>query len=163
MALGDMFLKLDGISGEAKDDTHKDQIDISSFSWGTSNAGSGGSQGGSGTGKVSLSDIHISKVADKSSMNLFDYCCRGKHIPKGWLYVRKAGGDANAKDYETIELDEVFVSSWSQSASDGGGLPAESLSLNFSKIKFDYKMQNADGSLAAGSPKTWDVKLNKAS
>ena len=50
-----------------------------------------------------------------------------------------------------------------ESASDGGGLPSESVSINFSKIKFDYKQQNADGSLAAGSPKTWDVKLNKAS
>jgi type VI secretion system secreted protein Hcp len=64
-------------------------------------------------------------------------------------------------EYETIDLVEVFISSWSQSHSDGGGLPTESVSLNFSRIEFDYKMQNADGSLGASTKKGWDLKSNK--
>ena len=161
MAKGDMFLKLDGIKGESMDDKHKDEIEISSLSWGASQSGSGGSAGGSGVGKVNLSDIHVTKVADKSSTNLFINCCTGKHIPKGWLYIRKSGD--KPLDYETIELTEVFISSWSQSAADGGGLPSECVSMNYSKVDFDYKVQKADGSLDASTKKTFDVKANKAS
>ncbi len=34
MAAVDYFLKIDGIQGESRDDKHKDEIDIESFSWG---------------------------------------------------------------------------------------------------------------------------------
>lgn len=32
----DMFLKIDGIKGESQDKKHKDEIDLSSWSWGAS-------------------------------------------------------------------------------------------------------------------------------
>ena len=164
MAQADMFLELTGIEGESLDDKHPKTIIISSLSWGVSQSGSGASAGGSGVGKASLSDIHVTKVADKASMNLFINCCTGKHIDKGTIYIRKSGSGADTpKDYETIKLTEVFISAWQQSASDGGGLPSESIGLNFSKIEFSYQVQNADGSLQAASPKTYDLKLNKAS
>ncbi|GLR10537.1 hypothetical protein COO59_11810 [Mixta theicola] len=35
----DLFLKIDGIEGEAKDANHKGWITLSSFSWGTSQPG----------------------------------------------------------------------------------------------------------------------------
>ena len=49
MATGDMFLKLDGIEGESLDDKHKNEIALTSFSIGASNAGSGAVGTGSGT------------------------------------------------------------------------------------------------------------------
>ena len=48
MAQEDYFLKIDGITGESQDDKHKDEIHVSSFSFGVSNAGTGGSNLGSG-------------------------------------------------------------------------------------------------------------------
>jgi len=159
MAKGDMFLKLDGIKGESMDDKHKDEIEISSLSWGASQSGSGGSMGGSGVGKVNLADIHITKTVDKASTSLFQKCCQGTHITKGTITIRRSG--EKPQDYETIDLTEVFISSWSQSAADGSGLPTESVSLNFSKIEFDYKAQKADGTLDASTKKGWDVKVNK--
>ena len=161
MATGDMFLKLEGIEGESPDEAHKTQIQILSFSWGVSNSGSGGVGSGSGVGKASLSDVSVMKLVDKSSPNLFINCCTGKHISKATIYVRKAG--EKPQEYETITMDEVLISSFQQSASDGGGLPTESVSLNFSKIKFEYKAQKADGTLDAAIPKTYDVKANVAS
>ena len=40
MAAVDYFLKIDGIKGESQDKTHKDEIQLNSFSWGATNAGS---------------------------------------------------------------------------------------------------------------------------
>ncbi len=39
MALVDYFLKIDGIQGESQDKTHKNEIEIESFSWGAIQSG----------------------------------------------------------------------------------------------------------------------------
>jgi len=161
MAQGDMFLKIDGIEGESQDDKHKNEIQINSFSLGATNAGTGGSNLGSGASKVQVHDIHVTKQVDKSSPNLFINCCSGKHIPTAVITVRKAG--EKPQDYMTITMSEVFVSSYSETGHEGGGIPTESVSLNFSKIKYEYKTQSADGTLGAAVTKTYDLKGNKVS
>ena len=58
--------------------------------------------------------------------------------------MRKAGGDAsgaNADDFLKIKLEDVLISSYQLAGASGGGddRPTESLSLNFTKIEFDYQ------------------------
>jgi len=161
MAEGDFFLKLDGIQGESEDASHKDEIEIKSYTLAAANAGSAGANLGAGIGKAQVQDFHLTKHVDKSSPNLFINCCSGKPIPTAVLTVRKAG--EKPQEYMTITLNEVFVSSFSHAGHDGGGLPLESVSLNFSKIKFEYKTQIADGTLGAAIAKTYDIKANKIS
>ncbi len=59
------------------------------------------------------------------------------------------------------KLTEVFVSSLNTSASEGGGIAQESLSLNFSKVEWTYKPQNADGSAGAAITAGYDIKKNQ--
>jgi hypothetical protein len=42
----DIFIKIDSVDGEAQDSKHKKEIDVLSWSWGMSNAGSAYSGGG---------------------------------------------------------------------------------------------------------------------
>ena len=93
----DMFLKLDGIEGESKDAKHAGEIDIESFAWGMAQTGSGHRGTGSGTGKVDVHDITITKVVDKSSPSLMLACANGKHIAKGSITVRRAGESAGGR------------------------------------------------------------------
>jgi type VI secretion system secreted protein Hcp len=158
MAIGDMFLKIDGIDGESEDQKHKNEIQILSCNFGGANAGSGGVGSGSGTSKVQLHDFTFSKVVDKASPALFKYNCNGKHIPAVVLTVRKAG--ENPQEYLVVTLTESIISSYNLSASDGGGLPTESVSINFSKIKYDYKTQTAQGTLGPLVTMTFDIKQN---
>ena len=59
----DYLLELGGVDGESKDDKHKEQIEIQSFSWGATQTSAGfGHGGGGGTGKVNVHDISISKM-----------------------------------------------------------------------------------------------------
>src|ERR1700744_3275801 len=141
MAQEDYFLKIDGIEGESQDDKYKDQIHLSSFSFGVTNAGTGGSNLGSGGGRSNIQDLHFTKTIDKSSPNLFIACATGKHFPKAQLIARRAG--ENPQVYLTYDLEEVFVSSISTSGHEGGGLAQESASLNFSKVTLTYTPQNA--------------------
>jgi len=154
----DMFLKLDGIKGESQDAKHKDEIHIESFSWGMTQAGTHGAGGGGGAGKVSVHDISITKLLDKSSPELMLACCNGKHIPSGLITVRKAG--ESALEYLKIKLTDLLVSGV-QEAGHGAELLKESLSLNFAKFQVEYQPQGADGK-AQGGPVMmgWDVKQN---
>lgn len=162
MAVGDMFLKIDGITGESEDKTHKDEIQVLSFSFGVSNAGSGAIGSGSGSGKGSVSDVSIMKYVDKATPALHKYCFSGKTVGDAKLTVRKAGGDAPV-EYLVYKMSEVFVSSVQNSGSDGGGIATESVSLNFAKIEVTYTVQNADGTAGASSPTTLNIKENSVS
>ena len=155
---GDMFLMLDGIKGESADDKHKGEIDIESFSWGLAQSGSGNRGGGSGTGKVDIADITIQKQVDKASPTLMLACANGKHIAKGKLTLRKAG--ENPLEYLTVDLESILVSSYQVSGSNGGGVPSESISLNFVKVKTEYWTQNDKGGKGENANFSWDVSKN---
>src|SRR5579862_4173505 len=123
MAQTDMFLKIDGIDGESQDDKHKNEIQINAYSLAAANAGAAGQAAGPKVGKAQIQDLSFDKVVDKSSPNLFINCCSGKPIPTVVLTVRKAG--EKAQEYLTITLTDSFISSFSHTGSNTGGLPEE--------------------------------------
>lgn len=155
----DFLLEIDGIKGESQDGKHKDTIEVDSFSWGVNNAGSHASNAGGGAGKASFQDIHFTASVGKASTNLALSCASGKHIKKAVLFVRKQG--ETQQDYYTLTLEDLLVSSY-QSGDHAGGssIPTDQFSLNYAKIKFEYKPQKADGSLDAPSTMTWDIKTH---
>ena len=155
----DIFLKLAGIEGESKDDKHKNEIHIESFSWGLSQSGGFSTGGGGGAGKVNVHDISVTKYLDKASPALMYNCASGKHIPEGLITVRKAG--EKPLEYLKIKLTDILVSSIQHSGSGGGGdALSESLSLNFSKFKVEYQEQQPDGSGKPAGDMGWDIKAN---
>lgn len=152
-----MYLKLDGVDGEAKDTKHTSEMEIMSFSFGVSNQGSGAIGVGSGASKARVNDLTVTKYVDKASPGLFQNCCIGKSFGSAKLTVRKAGG-TDPVEYLVYDMDEVFITNVSTSGSDGGGIATESISLNFAKITMTYTEQNADGSAGAATPKWYSVK-----
>jgi type VI secretion system secreted protein Hcp len=84
----------------------------------------------------------------------------GKVIKKAVLYGRKAGDDKR-QDYLTVTLEEVMVSSWQTSASDGSGIPMLSASFSFSKIEYKYCVQKPDQTLDSPLMTTYDLKAAK--
>jgi type VI secretion system secreted protein Hcp len=136
-ASSDMFLQIEGVEGESV----RNEIEVLSWSWGASNAGSMSSGSGMGSGKVSMQDFHFMKRFDKASPLLMKALASGKHFPTATLRI--TGEDGEPLE---ITLKEVFVSSYGLS---GPGAPTESLSLNFQKIEF-----RKSGDLIT----TWDLK-----
>jgi type VI secretion system secreted protein Hcp len=140
----DYLLVIDGVKGESKDAKFPGAIEVDSFSWGETNTGSSGRGGGGGSGKVSFQDLHFTTSVNKGSPVLALFCASGEHIKKAALHLRKAGKEQ--QEYYTITLEDLLVSSY-QSGGHGGGdaLPSDQFSLNFAKIKFEYKAQKPDG------------------
>jgi type VI secretion system secreted protein Hcp len=157
VAAVDYFLKLDGIQGGSTDAKHKGEIDLQSFSWGETNAGSGSAGGGGGAGKVQFHDFHVVSKVDKASPVLMLSCATGKHLKEAVLTARKAG--KGQQEFLVIKMNDVIITSVSHSDSDDGR--SESVSMAFAKVDLQYKPQKADGSLDAGIHFKYDIKANK--
>jgi len=159
MALFDAFLKIDGIEGESADSKHKAEIDIHSYSWGASNAGTFATGGGGGAGKVNMQDFHFTMNVNKSSVKLMLACAGGDHIKSAILTARKAGKDQ--QEFFKVTFSDILVSSFQTGGSGSSTLPIDSISLNFAEAEWEYKEQKADGSLGGAIKAGWDLKLNK--
>ncbi len=160
MAQVDYFLKIEGIDGESADSKHKGEIDIHSFSWGASNAGSFAQGGGGGAGKVNMHDFQFSMQINKASPKLMLACAGGEHIKKAVLTVRKAGKEQ--QEFYKATFSDLLVSSYQTGGSAGELTPVESISINFAKVEMEYKEQKTDGTLGGPIKAGWDLKLNKA-
>jgi type VI protein secretion system component Hcp len=107
------------------------QIDIQSWSWGVSHVGSanGGvwksTDGGTNTGSArqasapSVSEIVVTKNASPTHATLDQKIT------------------VNGQEYYKIKLEDILVSS--DHANGGGSAPAESMSLNFTKISYSIR------------------------
>lgn len=160
MAAVDYFLKIDGIAGESTDAKHKGEIDIQSWSWGETNSGSNATGSGAGAGKVAMQDFHFTMHENKASPILMLACATGQHIKNAQLTCRKAGTEQ--QEFLTIKFTDVLVSSYQTGGSARGEvIPQDQISLNFSKIEYEYKPQKSDGTLDSPAKAGWDLKANK--
>ena len=157
MALVDYFLKIDGVDGESQDKTHKAEIQLMSFSWGETNAGTMLAGGGGGAGKVQMQDFHFVMNVNKSSPKLFLACANGEHIKKAILTARKAGKEQ--QEYLKVTFSDILISSFQTSGNaDAGHLPLDQISFNFTKVEMEYKEQKADGSLGGAIKAHYNLK-----
>ncbi len=155
----DIFAKIGDIKGESVDDKHRDEIDVSSFSWGVTQTGTLAFGGGAGAGKAQFSDFSFTTNTSKASPKLFLACASGEHIKDATITVRKAG--ERPLEYIVIKMNDVLISSYQTSGSSGQDRPTESISMAFAKIEFTYIPQKADGSSDAPISAGWDLKANK--
>jgi type VI secretion system secreted protein Hcp len=154
----DYFLKIDGIEGESADSKHKNEIDVLNWSWSETQSGTMAYGGGGGAGKVSMQDFHFTMRVCKASPKLLLHCANGKHIPAAVLIARKAGEEQ--QEFLKIKFSDLLVSSFSTGGGGADDVPMDSISLNFSKIEYEYKAQKADGSLDGPIPAGWNLKEN---
>lgn len=161
MAAVDYFLKIDGIKGESKDDKHKDEVQLESWSWGQTQSGTGHSGGGHGAGKVQAQDFHFVMKINKASPKLMQAVATGEHIKEATLIARKAG--KGQQEFLKIKFTELLISSYQTGGSGHGDItPTDQISFNFAKMEMEYKEQNADGTLGGATKGGYDYKANKA-
>ena len=153
MAQTDIFLKIEGskqgpIKGEASDPAHPDEVDVLSWSWGMESHSS--IQAGLAGNKTSISELTVTKRADKASTAIMASLRNNEIIKKATLTVRKAG--ERPLEYLKITLEKARIVSLSTSCSgaDGGPEVTEQVAFAFKKFTVEYIPQGTDG-LAQGS------------
>jgi type VI secretion system secreted protein Hcp len=153
----DSFLKIASIPGESTDDKHKDWIEVLSYSWGVSQAGSRGP--GGGTARVNHQDFNIVHALDKASPKLFLSCCNGEHLNEVTLALHRATGDR--LKYMEYKMSDVIVTSVAPSGTSSGSeaTPLEQVSFNYGKIELTYTF--LDQKTSKDSTAGWDLTKNK--
>ncbi len=153
----DHFLKIEGIDGESEDAEHKSWIDVLSWNWGEMQAGTMSQGGGGGAGKVSMRDFHFTMRVCKASPKLLEACASGEHFGSATLVARKAG--KTQQKFLKIKFSDLLVSSFDTGP--GDPLPIDAISLNFTKIEYEYSPQDSKGSLTGAIRAGWDLKKNQ--
>ena len=162
MAL-DMFINLGAnIKGESRDKVQgpKGDVDILAWSWGMSQSGTTHTGGGGGAGKANFQDVSFTKYVDSATNALMTALAKGTHIPEVKLMVRKAG-EGQSK-YILLTMKEVIVTSLSTGGSGGEDRLTENVTLNFAEVKFDYTVQNSQGTVAGDKTFAWNIAQNAA-
>lgn len=152
-------IKFSAVKGESKDDKHKDEIDIQSFSIGGSNSGGSHYGGGGGVGKVEVHDFSFTKSVDAATHGLWANLFTHKVDPTVTLTCTKGGGDPF--DYMIITMTNVIITNIQESGH--GDYVSENVSIKFETIEIKYQEQDKDGKKHGGEKLTkYDVKAAKA-
>jgi type VI secretion system secreted protein Hcp len=156
----DMFLKIEGVSGESKDTNHKDWTDLESFDWGADQSGSMSSGGGGGAGKVNFNDLTVVCAIDKAAPTILKNCAVGQHISKVEVSVCKAGG--TQIEYSRTTLEDVLVTSVKFIGAQDSDVLKIRYAFQAAKVKTQYWEQSDKGSKGAEVQMAFNIKENKS-
>ena len=114
-------------------------------------------------GKAIFGELMVSKRFDSSSPKLAYMAATGKEFAKVCLRIFHAdsvGDDSTAdfKLYLTYTLHNAMISNISVSG--GGGQAGESMALNFTKMEWEYKVQDERSDMKGQIAYSYDLKTN---
>lgn len=147
-----VFIKFDGVDGEASDKNHEKWIDVLSFSQQISREQNFDSGAARQRSSVTFGDIMVVKELDKSSPKLAESLFMGKVFPKVEIHLVSIGGT-----YLAYELTNVMVTSYSISG-DADDRPTEEFSFNYEEIKVAYTEMSSDGKSKGKVEYSWKIE-----
>jgi type VI secretion system secreted protein Hcp len=173
MASFDIFLKLDGISGESTTKGHDKEIEVVSYDQSIDATVPSGGGGGGGAGKATFSAVRFRKLLDTASIPIALACASGLHIKTARFAFRRAG---NTADFYIVTLENIVVTHAGQCAATGAQFPLafetlakgasstallEEVALHFATIHWEYRPRGPKGTPLPPITGGWDVKANK--
>lgn len=148
------------IDGESKIDGHDKEIKLLSFSHGVAMQITGDAANTKRTsGKPNHQDFTVTKYMDGASCGLYDACNTGQDLGKVQIWVGRNDNDKMIPLME-YELQNALISSVSVGGG-GGGEPQETVTFNYTAIKWQYHVQGEAGGDEGQKPATWDLAANK--
>ncbi|WP_241158589.1 Hcp family type VI secretion system effector [Cohnella candidum] len=134
----DVYLKLDGVCGEAKAAKFANWIQLTGVDFGVTNSSSGApTGGGSGAGKAKMDPFTVSKTYDCSSVPILTNSLSGKHIKSGEIDFVTRG----EKPFTVLKvvMTDVMISDYQFSNM------KETLTFSFGAIDFSYYAMDSGG------------------
>jgi type VI secretion system secreted protein Hcp len=164
--MGYIHMKITGpdIAGESTDAGHAGEIELSSFAHAVSRTiGPRTTAGSASVGNSHHGDLMITKVIDKATPEIQKSICGGQQHKEVKIVVEKTNSvNGTLIPYMVYTLSDVIFSTSSIGGADGGGLPTESIGINYAKIKWEYTPTDPSTGDAQGVvPFAWDVSKNQ--
>jgi type VI secretion system secreted protein Hcp len=158
---GNIFLKLPALQGASE--VFPGQLELTSFSWGLSNEKNVHSGSTTSSSTTHIYNISCTKVVDTASPTIMQACANGEKIATGTLTVAAAGAGAAPQGSLIFDLTEVYISSYTTSASGTATDLQENFSVHFAKVNLTF--QKIEGGAIQGAPATfaWNAASNQKS
>lgn len=153
----------DTIKGDSLLEGFTDKIEIMSFSHNVAMQVTNDVSNKERTsGRPHIGEFCVTKFVDGATPSLNSYCCAGKEIPTATITCGRNSGidDGKIMPFIVYTLSNVIISTVSVSGG-SGGKPVETLSLNFTKIKWELTSQKSDSSKKGTAAATWNLATNK--
>lgn len=134
-----MFLHIDGIPGGSEDESHKDWIEILSWSFGVHQMG----EGGKPSQRANFHDFTVSKIWDMASLKLVEACIQNK--PLGKIEINTCRYIENKQQkYIKFKLTKCYITSISAGAG-GDGKPLVDFTFSFEELEKEHTPMSSDG------------------
>ncbi len=155
-----ILLQIKDLKGNCTIDGHPDEIILNSFSHSVALPMSMDAANTERTaGRPQFSEMSFSKMTDQATPALYVACTEGKKLGDATLHIGRNEGGKFMSLMKYV-LTNAMVSNINTSG--GGGIPADSFSLNFTKITSEFTQQNADSTKKGTATFGWDLATNKA-
>ena len=155
---GNIFLKIGDIKGECIEGSHKEWIDVDSYSEGLHSNQSASYGGGSSLGTATYEDFTVTCQLDLAIPTLMQACSTSQHFPTAKLHAIKMSNDSSWM-YLEVTMSDVMVTGVHFNGS-LNQIPHVQVSLAFSKIKTQYWTQDSKGGKGVSTEAAWDQKRN---
>lgn len=139
----EMFLKVDGVTGDSNDSIgkHRNEIDIDSYAWDVSRP----------SGKPTLNVFRVTMPAGRASPKLLMNAAGGVKIQRVVLSVRTKGAD---QDFLKWILTDAKIASYGTVGNIHGDGIEDQISFSFGKIEVEYAPAEGGATVKAG----WDQR-----
>lgn len=156
-----IYMKYGDIKGDVTHDKHKEWLQVDSFQFGVGRAimTRVGSAANREASQASVSEVTVTKMMDASGPKFFLEACvgaRGKDVKLDFVTTGDPG-----ETYLTLTLSDALVSGYSLSS--GGDRPAESISINFTKVEVKHIGTKSDTGNAPPIVVGYDLATSKSS
>lgn len=156
------------IKGDSRDSTHKDTVEVTSFTHliKQPKSATSSTSGGHTAERVEFGDLVFQKDIDYATPALMAACASGTLIKDVEIHFyrayggNKADGAQTRHKYYMLKLKNVIVSSVS-TALNADGLPAETFTLKPAAMSWFYEEHKIDGSKGKKMEKMWSLQTNK--
>ncbi|MEW9617650.1 type VI secretion system tube protein Hcp [Shinella sp. S4-D37] len=154
-----VYLKYEGIDGEATHEKHTKWIEVHSLQFGVGRGISTptGATTNRESSQPSVSEVVITKMLDSSSTALFAESVTGTAGKKVEIHLVNTGDPGDT--YVEYTLTDSLISGYSVSS--GGDRPSESISINFTKIEFKFTSFDAKNKTASPTVVGYNMATGK--
>ena len=131
----DMYLKVDGVTGESQDAKHKGEMDVLAWSWGQS---VGAITGRGARPDVCIQNLSLTKYIDSASPDLIMKNLIGEVARTAVLTIERPATIGAPSVYLKLTLNNVTVTSYSTGGSGGEDRLTENVTLKFESMHGIY-------------------------
>ncbi len=160
--MSQIVLEMPGVKGECTLSGYEEMISCKGLSMSCTQGMDASKNQTRTVSTITIEELSLERDFDVSSIPLLDRLVSAKDCGTCKLHILKAAGTEGIGQMEflTITLEHVLVSSVEHSVSLDEN-PTENVTLNFSKITWEYMYQKVDGTLAGVTPTNFDIQLGK--